>query len=304
MLTKLTRSWQLLLSSLQVVRRHPKLLLFPIVTTACSVVMLLFFLSPTLLYPSHHALTDPAHWQSLAGFFGFDFAQETPVARPNGWFYGYFACLYLASMFGATYCNVAFYHQILEALAGRAVSIRAGLRFAATRLPAILLWSLFAGAIGLLIKAIEERLGWIGRWIARLVGVVWSVASVFAIPVLIRNNTANPITLLRDSAGVLRKTWGESLIGYVGVTVGSWFVLLGSLLFLGVFVAIGLILHAPVIIGLALAVWILALFALSYFTAVAGQVYRGALFIYASEGVVPVPYTAEMMNAAWKVKKA
>jgi hypothetical protein len=36
---------------------------------------------------------------------------------------------------------------------------------------------------------------------------------------------------------------------------------------------------------------------------VAGHIYRGALYVYATEGVVPAPYTAELMDAAWKVKK-
>jgi len=40
----------------------------------------------------------------------------------------------------------------------------------------------------------------------------------------------------------------------------------------------------------------------SYLLQVASQVYRCALFIYASEGVVPGPYDQDMMDLAWKVK--
>jgi hypothetical protein len=32
-------------------------------------------------------------------------------------------------------------------------------------------------------------------------------------------------------------------------------------------------------------------------------VYRCALYVFASEGVVPEPYTSEMMNAGWTVKR-
>lgn len=31
--------------------------------------------------------------------------------------------------------------------------------------------------------------------------------------------------------------------------------------------------------------------------------FRCALYVYASEGVVPAPYTVEMMDTAWKVRK-
>jgi hypothetical protein len=38
--------------------------------------------------------------------------------------------------------------------------------------------------------------------------------------------------------------------------------------------------------------------------AVATDVFRCALYVYASEGVVPQPYTTELLNAGWKVKKS
>jgi len=111
-------------------------------------------------------------------------------------------------MFIATFFNVAFYHEILAALSGQAVSIGRGLKFASTRLRSILIWTLFAGLVGLLIKTIEERLALVGRIIGRFIGVAWSIAAVFVIPVIVREDqTANPVALLKRSAGILRRTW-------------------------------------------------------------------------------------------------
>ena len=56
--SKLSRSWLLFTTSLQVVRQNKRLLLFPVVTSVCSVVMLLFFVAPAVLYPSGHALQE------------------------------------------------------------------------------------------------------------------------------------------------------------------------------------------------------------------------------------------------------
>jgi len=301
---KLQRSWSLFTGSLQVIRQNPRLMLFPLTTSVCSVVMLLFFLAPALLYPSGHTLQEGAHWRGLAAFLGFDLAGAKSHLRPNGLFYAYLAAGYLVSMFMATFFNVAFYHEILQALAGNPVSIRTGLRFASRRLPSILAWSLFAGLVGLIIQALEEKLGWVGRWVMRFVGMVWSVASVFAIPVIIREDNPNPIGLLRNSALLLRKTWGESLIGYVGITAASWIVLVGSLVFLIGAALVAAMLKAPVLIVLAVAIWLFAMLVLGYLSSVAADVYRCALYVYASEGVVPAPYTAEMLDAAWKVKKS
>lgn len=304
MRNKFTRSWALFQASLQVIRQNPRLLLFPLVTALCSVVIAAFFFAPALLYPSGHSLLEAAHWEMLATRFGLQLDGAKPQLHPNTLFYGYAAFIYLVSMFIATFANVAFYHEILQALSGVPVSIRAGVKFAGSRLQSILVWSLFAGLVGLIIQALEERFGLIGRWVLKFVGVIWSVASVFAIPVIIREGTTNPLALLRNSASTLRKTWGESLIGYAGITVGSWIVVLGSLAFLALTVAGSLLLHVPGLILPAVLVWLLTVLAYGYLIGVAGHVYRCALYVYASEGVVPGPYTADMMDAAWKVKKA
>jgi hypothetical protein len=300
---KFARSWSLFTSSLQVMRAHRKLLLFPVVTAACSVVISIFFIAPTILYPTGHGYLESGHWLSIANRFGLAPAGDQTRVHPNALFYGYAASIYLVSMFLATFANVAFYHQIMQALAGRAVSIRAGVRFAGTRLQSILVWSLFAGLVGLIIKALEERFGLIGRWVMKFVGVIWSVASVFVIPVIIREETTNPVDLLRNSAATLRKTWGESLIGYAGLAVGSWIVVLASLVFLAIAVAGSVLLQVPILIVPAVALWLAAIVAYSYLIGVAGHIYRCALYVYASEGVVPAPYNADMMNMAWKVKK-
>jgi len=302
---KFNRSWKLLASSFQVIGRQPKLLLFPLVTFVCTVVIALFFIAPAALFPTGHALNQPEHWKAAVQRL-VDFAPADGATRHGsltGVGYAFVVVLYLTSMFLATFFNVAFYNEIIKALAGGQVSLRAGLRFACSRLRAILLWSLFAGAVGLIIKTLEERFGWVGRWVMRLVGVVWSVASVFVIPIIVREESANPFTLLRTSAITLKKTWGESLIGYVGITVGSWIVMLGSVIFLIGTGLLSLWLGHPEIIFVAGCVWLLAMFVYGYFMSVAGHIYRGALYVYASEGVVPEPYTAELMDAAWKVKK-
>jgi hypothetical protein len=306
---KFNRSWQLFVRSFQVIGRQPKLLLFPLVAFVFTVVIVLFFLAPAALLPTGYSWGQWEHWRA-AGHRLFELAPAVSTAYSRThhvqfttFGYIYLAVLYLTSMFCATFVNVAFYNEIIKALAGDEVSLRAGLRFACSRIRAILLWSLLAGIVGLIIKTLEERLGWVGRWVMRFVGVVWSVASVFVIPIIVREESANPFTLLRTSAATLKKTWGESLIGYVGITLGSWMLLLGSFAFLLLAGVLSLVLHTPVFILVAGVLWVVALFVYGYLVSVAGHIYRGALYVYASEGVVPAPYTAELMDAAWKVKK-
>jgi len=70
--------------------------------------------------------------------------------------------IYLSSMFSATFVNVAFYHEIIKALASEGVSLRRGFAFACQRIQTILAWSLFAGSIGVLIQLLSERFGCFG----------------------------------------------------------------------------------------------------------------------------------------------
>jgi hypothetical protein len=37
---------------------------------------------------------------------------------------------------------------------------------------------------------------------------------------------------------------------------------------------------------------------------VASHVYRGALYLYAATGAIPSPYTKELLDMAWRLKKA
>ena len=212
--------------------------------------------------------------------------------------------IYFVSMFLATFFNVAFYNEILMALDGRGVSFRRGLSAAWQRVGAILAWSLLAGVVGWLIRALQERLPFVGRIITGIIGLVWSVAAVFAIPVIVQDPaTRNPLLILQRSASALKRTWGEGLIGYVGLSVGNVLVVLGSLVFWGVVCVAAYVTGSVFLIILAAALWVIGIVLFAYVMSVAGHVFRCALFKYATEGAIPTPYTQDMLDRAWKVKK-
>ena len=50
--------------------------------------------------------------------------------------------------------------------------------------------------------------------------------------------------------------------------------------------------------------WLFAIIAFSYLTHVAGQVYKAALYLYAVDGTVTAPFDREMLDQAWRFKKA
>ena len=204
------RSWALFGRSFQVLRENRKLLLFPVIIKALMLLIVAFFAVPLATMKTGYAITDTAHWEAVGQTVGITFDKGGRMHQ-TGSFYGIAAVVYLVSMFLATFCNVAFYHEILTALNGQPVSISRGFRFAASRLRAIAAWSLFSGLVGLIIKSIEERVGVVGRIVVRLIGIGWSIASVFAIPVIVREGaSANPVQVLKSSARMLKKYMGRS----------------------------------------------------------------------------------------------
>ncbi len=216
----------------------------------------------------------------------------------------YLGAAYFLSMILATYFNVAFYHQILSALRGNEVSIRTGLAYALTRWQAVLLWATFAGLVGLLIRKLEERVGFFGKLVVSLIGTAWSVACIFVVPVLVmETESVDPFGMLKKSALTIKQAWGEALIGFVGVQVGSWLVALGSVVFVGLALAVSVVTQSiwfAVVSGL---IWFLGIVTLSYITSVANHVYRCALYLYSTERTIVEPYSLELLQMAWKVKK-
>ena len=307
-MNKFQRSWLLFKSSISIIAKNKLLLVFPIGIFACTTIIILFFLAPPLLRPTGYSYVSAQHWQTIYHSL---VSQSASAGQPGSQLaftpgaIAYLVFLYLISMLIATFLNVAFYHEILAALGGQPVSIETGLKFAVSRWKAILMWTLFAGLVGLLIKTIEQRLELVGRIIARLLGLAWSVAAVFAIPVIVREEqSANPVAMLRKSCSILKRTWGEALIGYVGLSFANMLILLGSLFVLGAAVATSIVLQNFWILAFVGVLWLMALFAWSYVASVAGQVYKGALYLYAAEGVIAAPYSQEMLDQAWKFKKS
>lgn len=302
----------LLKATLAVIRANPRLMLFPAASAALTLFMSALVLAPIALRPTGHSLREGAHWEQVSRqFFAVSAPDEYDQLRGRkqhvevtGQAIAFFAIFYLLSMFLATFFNVGFAHEIFDALDGKNVSVAEGLQFAGTKIKMILLWTLFAGLVGVLIKGLEEKVGFVGKLILRFIGLAWAVASVFVIPVMVmEEHSNNPIDVVKQSAGVIRKAWGEAIAGYAGLQIGGWVALLASFALLGGGAIFGFTLGSwmPFLAGLGL--WFAFLFAFSYTMGVVNQVYLCVLYRYAATGVVPQGFTQEQLSLAWTPKK-
>ena len=102
----------------------------------------------------------------------------------------------------------------------------------------------------MILQAIREKGGWIGRIIAGVFGIAWTYVTFFIIPVLIYEKKGS--RLLSDvSASLFKQTWGETIIGTIGFGVvffctercwGLFLIILGIYLGSTISIVVGFIL--------------------------------------------------------------
>ncbi len=197
MFERLQRSWDLALQCLEVLRNDKSLLLLPLFSGIALVLIVGTFAVP--LMPLAMALSPksgrpPDHMLLYILLFMFYFVQFSVM----------------------NFFNTALVEVAMQGFDGKEATVRDGLQRAWSRLPEILLYSVIAATVGTLLRAIEERVGFIGRIVVGLIGFVWAVATALVVPVLAAEDVG-PFEAINRSAELIKKAWGEQIIGNVGI---------------------------------------------------------------------------------------
>lgn len=301
---KLTRSWRIFRKSLTLIGKEKKLLIFPVLS-ACA--MLLLFILIIAGVVGLVVLAGGTAPEGVEAAFA-DSGTEGGNPALNAVAFAIFALVYLFCMTVANFCNVAFFSEIIRGLGGENVSVSRGFGYALYRLKAIFFWSLLASTIGIILSVLERRAGLVGRIVLKLIGVVWAVASVFAVPAIVCDpELANPFTALKRSASIIRRTWGETLIGFAGLHIITGIGVF--LLFLAAIAVMALVGAAgggavPVIAGLSVGIVLfLCFFAFCYLVSVAEKVYVASLYLYATDRDELNLFDEEELAAAFRSRK-
>jgi hypothetical protein len=283
MFERFGRSWSLVKASASVLKQDKELLLFPLLSTASLLVVMACFALPAFGLAAVDGITRPD-------------GSTSPLA------YGLAFLFYVTQYFVIFFFNTALVGAALMRLDGEDPTLRDGLRIATSKFGTILGYAIIAATVGMVLRAIQERVGIIGKIVVGLIGIGWSLATYLVVPVLAARDVG-PIEAVKESAQLLKRTWGENVIGQVGIGLAFGFIMM-AVIFGGIaVVAMAAFTKSIAVIAMAVVVVLLAIGATALIQSALAGIYAAALYRYATTGEESEGFTADTMKLAFAPKK-
>lgn len=202
------------------------------------------------------------------------------------------------------YYGVALSSHVLAIFRGTPGERRDHIRAARGKFTNILTFAVITIIVGYILQIIGERLKFVGRIISRILGMGWSLATTFVVPVLADSND-DAVKAVTDSAKLFKQTWGETITGRVAVSGAVFLVYLcvGVPLFLVllvVFSAVGSI------VGVVIAVLLLffGILAVIVIGQLADNIVMVSLYYYAKHKTIPPSFSPELLGDVFTSKKS
>jgi hypothetical protein len=258
---RLRRSFDLARASFAVLRADKELVIFPLLSFLALLIVLAVFAVPLI------ALIGGTPEADRAGNIGL---------------YVLGFVFYVVAYSVAFFFNTALVGAALIRLDGGDPTLRDGLRIAVSRLPTIIAYALIAATVGQLLRWISERAGALGPLISGVLGFAWAVATYLVVPVLAAEGVG-PVEAIRRSSSLLRQTWGEQLVGNLGL--GLVFFLLALLVIvLGVVLIVLLAMVSTTLVFVGVVALIAGLALVGLLASAVGGIYTASLYRYATKG--------------------
>ena len=282
----ISRSWEITKLTFSVIGQDKEMLFFPFFASIASVLVVAAIFIPTgVLQVFGEGDVSGGAWGAVE--------------------YSILFVVYFGLAFIATFFNVCVVYTTKTRFQGGDATFMESIRYGISKIVIIFQWSLLAATVGLALSILEriaERLGGVGGIVVQIIrsvlGMGWSVVTLFVVPVLVYENVS-PTQAVRRSKDILKKTWGESLARTFG---------LGAIQFLSILTVIG------ITAGLGTLApqgpWTLLVLALGGLCAlsvilvfnVANIVFNTALYVYANTGEEPTAFDAKVLVRALKTK--
>lgn len=285
---KLRASYLLAVESFEFVRKDPEIIWYTAISALVQVVLIALFVAGTIWYYMMFTTVD------LAAD-----VQPEPTLVEDIVMYGSMFVYYILAFFVLVYFQAALTTVVKGRIDGKNLSFGDGIKNANRNIGRFFLWSLFASTVGVILRFISEKFGWVGALFGFAGDVAWSLVNFFIVPVLTLEDRSIGDSIKR-SGGILKQTWGEALIMNVGL--GAFF--------LGLYLLVIVLMVVTVFLGMA-NLWImtiglvsmtLLLVILMVVQSTLEAVFKVVLYEYAANGKVAESFTPELIIGAMKRK--
>ena len=268
--SRMSYTWGAMGASWRVLKQDKELLVFPLISGIVCLMVMASFAVPLWMADA---------WMPPG--------QDAPIQQ-QVIFWGLMFLYYFASFSVITFFNAAIIGAAVIRLSGGDPTIGDGLRSATSRLPQILGWALVAATVGLILRVIEQYSERAGQFVAAILGTAWAVTTFLVVPVLVVEGVG-PIDAFKNSTKMLRRTWGDQLMGNFGFVLmvpGIAVVFAGFALGGG---AIGFAVAIPAVIYLL---------CLGLVQSALQAIFQAAVYVYAARGEVPSAFEGGMLEGA------
>jgi hypothetical protein len=263
---KISRSWSLAGQCWDVLKEDPALLVFPLLSSIVLLILLGSFALP--MFAFYHSLQPVL-------------ADGNTTHTSRLLFYITMYAFYFVSYSVMMFFNSALISVALKRLDGESASVSEGLQMALGHLPAILGYAVIAATVGTILRSIEERVGFVGRIVIGIIGAGWTIATAMTLPVLIEEDVG-PIEAISRSLALLRRNWGENVIGNGGISLGVAVVAIPIFVLAWLLVVAAGSTHSGASIFLAMALFVVMMIAIGLVSTTLHAIYIAALYRYAT----------------------
>jgi hypothetical protein len=249
LMTRFSNGWTIATNSFKVLKENRQLVIFPVLS---GVSMIVIFASFCIAF---------------LGFSGWDLDQVSDPGRIVS--YAILFLFYIVNYFVIVFFNMALVHCTSLYFKGEEVTVQKGIEFSKSHIRSIIGWAVFAGIVGGILKIIQENLGSVGKIITGLVGIVWSIATFFVVPVIAYENLG-PIAAFKKSALLMKEKWGESIgagfsfgliqLGAIAIIALIGFAVAAINIIAGIGIAVVLLLLMSVIMSTVKTIFISAIY--------------------------------------------
>lgn len=273
-------SWELLRASWQVLKLDKELLVFPLFSGIACLLVMASFAVPLFVVGEGSRFT------------GLISSNNTILQL---------SLVYL--FYFSNYLVISFFNSAVVICAtirmnGGDPTVWDGLRLAWKRLPLIIRWAFFASGIGMLLRLLEARVGWIGKIVVSLLGFAWTVTSFLVIPVMVVDKRS-PWAAFQESARLLKRTWGQQLI--TNFSFGVIFFLLAIPVY--PLIILVLVSGSIVLMSFVISLVVVYIILLIIIQSALQGIVQAALFKYARSGQVAIGFEEPLLQYAILPKK-